>query len=87
MLLGYIAFLVEAKRANLGSDPLLQFVACLSGKTLYCICLHYEFLFLITDFSDYTDYLISVKSVKSVIIIYIYLITMTLSPLSIALMS
>ena len=37
ILLGNIAFLVEAKRANLGSDSLFQFFACLCGKTLYPI--------------------------------------------------
>ena len=40
MLLGYVAFLVETKRANLGSGSLFQFVACLCGKTLYPICVH-----------------------------------------------
>ena len=40
MLLGYVAFLVETKRANLGSDSLFQFVACLCGKTPYPICVH-----------------------------------------------
>ena len=43
MLLGYVAFLVEAKRSNLGGDPLLQFVACLCGKTLYPISVHGRF--------------------------------------------
>ena len=40
MLLGYVAFLVEAKRAYLGGDSFFQFVACLGGKTLYPIRVH-----------------------------------------------